>query len=114
MRKKIIILLLVSSFLFPVQQAFAHVIPVEVTNSYTYSVDTDSIYEKDKTHFNVIGYYTIDNQSIPILYEFKYTHKKWQLKTIRNNKRKFSKVEKDSIAEDVLLVCRPYLQKAYH
>ena len=114
MRKKIITLLLASSFLFPVQQAFAHVIPVEVTNSYTYSVDTDSIYEKDKSHFNVIGYYTEGNQSVPILYEFKYTHKKWQLKTIKNNKHKFTKVEKNSIAEDVLLVCRPYLQKAYN
>ena len=114
MKKKLMTLLLASSFLFPVQQAFAHVIPVEVTNNYTYSVDTSSIYEKDNSHFNVIGYYTEGNQSIPILYEFKYSHKKWQLKTIKNNKRKFTKVEKDSIAEDVLLVCRPHLQKSYH
>ena len=113
MKKKLLMLLLASCFFIP-NQALAHVIPVEVTDNYTYSVDTDSIFEKDESHFNVIGYYVENNVTTPILYEFKYVHKKWKLKTVKNNKHKFSKIEKNSIAEDVLLVCRPYLQKAYH
>ena len=87
----------------------------------SYTVDTSSLYVKDKNNFNVGVYYTdnIKNKTNPYVYKFSFIDNKWYVLEKTTNPSKddikvddthyWGYIENGSIAQDVLRVTLPYV-----